>query len=193
MASSKGSKKPSEAVPVVPTKWVVVQLTSLGEKEKNLALIERSARQILRRPDIKVFVPAVSQRGQKDSLTTWYSDGYVFIQHVEGVSYNALQDKAYFSTVLSKPHFLNGSRKLILSLLDDKDLDPIRSGLKVMTVGGFSVDQSVRITKGNYKNLRGKISVIYDGAEIVQVYIDLRSKKMFMDFPASYLEKVEEA
>jgi transcription antitermination factor NusG len=190
VASSKGSK--SQPEPSQPSKWVVVQLTPMGEREKNISLIEKSIHQILKRKDLSVFVPAVSQKGQKDSLTTWYADGYIFIQFVPGVSYSLLQDKAYFSIVLSKPNVENGVRKLAYSLLEDKDLDPMRDGMKVMTVGGFRVDQRVRITKGNFKNLKGKISVIYDGAETVQVYVDLLSKKMFLDFPASYLEKLED-
>jgi transcription antitermination factor NusG len=200
VGSSKGSKNPtksSPAAPVLVQKWVVVQLTSLGEREKNISLIERSVRQILRHKEIIVFVPAISQKGQKDSLTTWYSDGYIFVQFIDGVPYHALQDTPYFSSVLSKNSVVSGSRKLVYSLLDDKDLDTIRIGMKAlpttsMKSGKFSLDDRVKIVKGNYKNLVGKISCIYEGNENVQVYVDLRSKKTFMDFPASYLEKLEE-
>lgn len=198
MALSKGSKKRTKAakgapppVLVLSTKWVVVQLTQLGEREKNISLIVRAVHQILKRRELEVFVPAISQKGLDDSLTTWYSDGYVFVRFSDGIVYNSLQETTYFSTVLSKSAFVDGARKTVYSLLDDKDLDPMRVGMKVMKIGGFSEDNRVKVVKGSYKNLTGKISCVYDGGEVVQVCLSLRSKPMFMDFPASYLEKVD--
>jgi len=201
VASSKGSKKGTalRGPPVLPslasTKWVVIQLTSLGEREKNLHLIERAVHQILKRKDLAVFVPAISQKARDESLTTWYSNGYVFVRFADDVVYNALQDTAYFSNVLSKTATASGTRKIVYSLLDDKDLDPMRSGMKTMRVmraGDLVEDNVVKVVKGNYKNLIGKVSMVYEGNENVQVYVDLRSKKVFMDFPSSYLEKVED-
>lgn len=201
MALSKGSKKgsvpkgpPPAAAPSV-TKWVVVQLTALGEREKNIHLIERAAQQILKRKDLTVFVPAISQKARDESLTTWYSNGYVFVRYMDNVHYNALQDTAYFSDVLSKTGVVGGVRKTVYSVLEDKDLDSMRSGMKsmrVMKVGSLVEENIVKVIKGNYKNLIGKVSMVYEGNENVQVYVDLRSKKVFMDFPSSYLEKVEE-
>lgn len=192
MASSKGSKKPTKDVPQesnTPTQWVVVQLTSLGEREKNIASITRSVHHILRRKDLEVFVPAISQKGLGDSLTTWYSDGYIFVRFLDGVLYNSLQETAYFSMVLSKLVVVDGVRRMKYSLLNNKDLDPMRVGMKVMRVGKFSEDDSVKVIKGNYRNLPGKVSCVYDQGEVVQVCLNLRSKPMFIDFPASYLEK----
>jgi len=201
VALSKGSKKgsvpkgpPPAAAPSV-TKWVVVQLTALGEREKNIHLIERAAQQILKRKDLTVFVPAISQKARDESLTTWYSNGYVFVRYMDNVHYNALQDTAYFSDVLSKTGVVGGVRKTVYSVLEDKDLDSMRSGMKsmrVMKVGSLVEENIVKVIKGNYKNLIGKVSMVYEGNENVQVYVDLRSKKVFMDFPSSYLEKVEE-
>ena len=195
VVKNKVKSKPKPNLKLCPdidsNKWVVVQLTSLGEREKNLAQFERSARKILKRNDIQVFVPAITQKVRDESLTTWYADGYVFIKFIDGIRYLSLQETAYFNMVLSKLSIVNGSKKLIYSLLTDKDLDPIRTGMKLMKVGKFNVNDQVKIIKGNYKNLLGKITCIYDGDENVQVYVDLRSKKLFIDFPSSYLSLIE--
>ena len=206
MASSKGLKpatKPATkkrvSIPppsTTPSQWVVVQLTSLGEREKNIQLIVRSARQIISRKDLEVFVPAINQKGIDDSLTTWYSEGYVFIQYESGVGYHKLSETNYFSSVLSTMSQVNVEKKLIYSLLTDKDLAHMRTGmhdLKV-TASRFKEEQEVKITKGSYKGLPGKISMIYDNGEKVQVFVRLKSIKgggLFMDFPASYLQRAD--
>jgi transcription antitermination factor NusG len=205
VASSKGSKakakspaKKKASIPpsaASPTQWVVVQLTALGEREKNLALIVRSAHQILGHK-LEVFVPAINQKGLDDSLTTWYSEGYVFIQHESGVGYHKLAETNYFSTVLSTMAVVNGEKKRMYSLLTDKDLKHMRNGMQELkvTASRFKMDQEVRITKGSYKGLPGAISLIYDDGEKVQVFVKLKSIKgggLFMDFPASYIQKID--
>ena len=88
----------------------------------------------------------------------------------------------------------NGERKREYSLLSDKDLKHMRNGMQELkvTASRFKIDQPVRITKGSYKGLPGKISLIYDDGEKVQVFVQLKSIKgggLFMDFPASYVQK----
>ena len=182
--------------PSQPTQWVVVQLTALGEREKNLALIVRSAHHILGRKDLDVFVPAINQKGLDDSLTTWYSEGYVFIQHVVGVGYHKLSETSYFNSVLSTMSNVNGERKRMYSLLTDKDLKHMRNGMQELKVvsSKFKVDQEVRITKGSYKGLPGQVRFLYDDGEKVQVFVQLKSINgggLFLDFPASYLQKID--
>ena len=193
---SKARDKSPGVTPSAPTQWVVVQLTSVGEREKNLQQIVRSARQILRNKDIEVFVPAINQKGQDDSLTTWYSEGYIFIKYDPSIGYHKLVETNYFSSVLSTMTQVNREKKRMYSLLTDKDLSIMRSGMQdLKTVSSkFKEDQEVKITKGNYKDMPGKVSLIYDGGEKIQVFVLLKSIKgggIFMDFPASYLQKVE--
>jgi transcription antitermination factor NusG len=200
VASSKGSKvknKKASIPPAAPppvSQWVVVQLTALGEREKNIQLIIRSAHQILARNDLDVFVPAINQKGIDDSLTTWYSEGYVFVQYEPGVSYHKLAETNYFNMVLSSLSSVNGEKKRVYSLLTDKDLSHMRNGMQDLkvTASRFKEDQRVKITKGSYKGLPGRVAMIYDDGEKVQVFVNLRSIKgggIFMDFPASYLQK----
>lgn len=206
MASAKGSKKPlpkpppkakasprlpADAVsvpPPPPSKWVIVQLTTAGEREKDLALLTRSVQRILGRKQ-DVFIPAVSQKVRDESHTMFYMDGYVFVRHDEGVPYLRLQETTYFNHVLTKPGPDRGRR--IFCLLDDRDLAPMRRGMQDMKLGEYSEGQKVKIIKGNYKNLQAVISYAHDDGEHVQVYVDLSSKKILMDFPTSYLVKLD--
>lgn len=199
MASAKGSKKPTPkhegpaaavvpSVPAPPAKWVIVQLTTAGEREKNLALLVRSAQRIIGKPQ-EVFVPAISQKVRDESHTMFYMDGYVFVRFAEGVPYLRLQETTYFNQVLTKPGPERGRR--IFCLLDDCDLAPMRRGMQDMKVGEYGEGQKVKIIKGNYKNLQAVVSYAHDDGEHVQVYVDLASKKILMDFPISYLVKVD--
>ena len=179
-----------------PTKWVVVQLTSVGEREKNIQTIVRSVHQILRRNDIEVFVPAINQKGQDDSLTTWYEDGYIFIKFDPTIAYHKLSETNYFSNVLSTIKHVDGEKRRVYSILTDKDLTGMRSGMQELktTSSKFKKDQEVKIMKGNFRDLLGKVSAIYEDGEKVQVFVKLASINgggIFLDFPASYLTKIE--
>lgn len=200
MVSSKGSSKTSNAKvktspnpPTAPStgkKWVIVQLSPMGEREKNIELIRRSARKILGKQHLDVFIPAISQKVREESQTLFYLDGYVFVEFAEGVVYNRLQDTQFFNSVLTQTSSTKDRRR-IYSLLDDKELAPMRKGMEELKIVPFNDGQKVRIIQGNYKNLIAEVSFIHEGGETVQVYVNMRSKKVLMDFPASYLQRAE--
>jgi transcription antitermination factor NusG len=168
---------------------VIVQLTSNGEREKNIPTIVRAARQLLGDKNVEVCVPAVSQKVREDSHTMFFWDGYVFIEYVEKLPYMRLQETTYFQAVLCQPSPLNYRQK-VLSFLRDKDLEPMRQGLQNLKLSDFSEEDDVKIVKGQFKNLLGKVSYVHEDGENVQVFVGLRSKQILMDFPASYLVKV---
>ncbi len=177
--------------PSPPPKWVVVQLTSLGEREKNIDIVSRAAKRIL--GDVEVFIPAAVQKVRRESHTMVYMDGYIFVRHVEGVNYLKLQETAYFKAVLCAPG--SGGKKTYC-LVDDFVLGKMRDGVKNLeTQGGvFSPGDDVRVTKGELKNLRGKVIVSYDDNKKIQVHLaSLQSKPVIFEFPPSYLEKVDAA
>ena len=184
-------KQPVQAPPPAPAskKWVIIQLSPMGEREKNLELIKRAANKLLGRP-VDVFVPAISQKVREESQTLFYMDGYVFVEYIEGITYNRLQDTQYFNTVLTQ-NSSSGDRRKVYSLLDDKELAPMRKGMQNLKIVPFEEKQKVRIIQGHYKNLIAEVSFVHEGGETVQVYVNMRSKKVLMDFPASYLQKAE--
>lgn len=167
-------------------KWVIVQLTSLGEKEKDLNVFARAVLRHLRKP-LDVFVPAVSQQVRQESRTTFYMDGYIFVAYDPTVNYLKLQDTALFSIVLRAPV----KKQIVYHLLDDRQLDGMRAGMNAMRVHRFNVSDTVQVMHGSYKKLTGEISYVSDDGEQAQVYINLRSKKLLIDFPSSYLKKVD--
>lgn len=177
--------------PPPPVRWVIVQLTPLGEREKNLGLIVRSAQRILGKP-LDVFVPAVSQKVRDESQTMFYMDGYVFVKFEEGVNYLKLQETTYFNNVLTQSGIVNGERRRTFSTLEDKDIAPMRVGMSALKLGEFKEGQKVKIVKGNFKNLQAEVSFMHEDGEHAQVFVKLRSKPMLMDFPVSYLKKMEE-
>lgn len=196
MASSKGSGRKTPAKKVVvppaplpgpPPKWVVVQLSSLGEREKNIEIIRRAARQMI--GNVEMFIPAVVQKVREESHTMVYMDGYVFLLHQEGVNYLKLQDTTYFKSVLCAPG-VGGKRTYCL--LDDFILDGMRDGVKnLQTKSEFENGQSVKVTKGHYKGLLGKVMLVYADGKKVQVHVPLTSKPVLIEFPPNFLEKAD--
>lgn len=201
MASLKGSERKQPAkkalkppkvalvpvLPAPPAKWVVIQLTSLGEREKNIDIITRAVRRFL--GDVEVFVPAVVQKVREESHTMVYMDGYVFVRFSETVNYLKLQDTTYFKSVLCTP---GGNGKRTYCLLDDFVLDGMRDGVKNLKTKGdeYSVGQDVKIIRGQLKNLRGKVMLVYEDGQRIQVHVPLTSKPVLIEFPPNYLEKV---
>lgn len=197
MASSKGSnlKQPAKKAAVKlapvpagpPPKWVVVQLTPLGEREKNIDIIVRAAKQIL--GAVEMFIPAIVQKVREESHTMVYMDGYVFVRHSDGVNYMKLQETTYFKSVLCAS---GGGGKRTYCLIDDFVLDGMRDGVKNLQVQtGFENGQAVKVTKGHYKNLCGKVMLTYSDGKKIQVHIPLASKPVLIEFPPNFLEKVE--
>lgn len=149
--------------------------------------IRSAARKILRSADIRVFVPAVSQKVRDESQTFFFMDGYIFVEYRPGVPYLSLRDTAFFRDVLCNST-RSPNREPSYSLLTDADLEPMRSGMQEMKCGSFKVGDSVRVVVGSYKNLRGEISVIYDEQSVQVSVSHLSSKRVLIDFPITYLK-----
>jgi len=169
-------------------KWVIVELSTTGERETNIKNIVNSVHRILRRNDIEVFIPAISQKVRDESQTLFYLNGYIFVKYFDGIPYYKLKETTYFQDVLCS----HKRRQVVYSLLSDQELDPIRQGMNKLKFNEFNINDLVRIKMGQYKNLKGVISLVYEDGENVQVMINLRSKKILIDFPSTYLEKIKE-
>jgi transcription antitermination factor NusG len=121
----------------------------------------------------------------------YFMEGYIFIKHTPDIQFFKLQDTTYFSSVLCRTAIVNGRRQQQYSLLSDDDLSIMRDGMQDLKIAAFSINDPVRITKGSYKNLTGEVVLVYEGGQHVQVAVNhLRSKKLLMDYPVTYLAKV---
>ena len=170
-------------------KWVIVQLTPAGERETKIPILKRSVHKLLKR-ELDVFVPAISQQVREDSQTIAFMEGYLFVNYVDGVSYLRLQETTFFSVVLCNSQRSDGRPQY--SLLDDRQLDPLRKGMDDLKYGDFKRGDRVKVTKGSYKNLIGRVTLILDDGKNVQISADLRSKDLLMVFPAIYLVTIDE-
>jgi transcription antitermination factor NusG len=186
-SSSSKNLSAGSKVKTPPPKWVIVQLTPTGEREKRIPLIVKSVHQILKKK-LDVFVPAISQTVRDDSQTMFFMDGYIFIKYEENVPYLRLQDTMYFNSVLCT----GGGRNPQYSLLQDFQLEPLRKGMNDLKQVSFKVGQKIKVIEGNYKNLIGRVSLVFEDKKHVQIAIDLASKKLLMEFPTTYLTKVHE-
>ncbi len=167
-------------------KWVAVQLSNTGEKEKNLDLIKRFIFKTLKN-NVEVFIPSVSLKRQDESQTFCFMEGYIFIRYQEGINYFSLESAPYFKLVLKNP-----SGSIPYSLIDDKNINPMKDGLDNMKKSPFTVGDRVKVMKGDYKRLEGEVSLVSDDSETIQIFINMSSKKLLIDFPSSYLKKVSE-
>lgn len=166
--------------------WIIVELTSIGEKETNLDNFRKSVYKLLGRKDLEVFIPAVSHKVRDEQQTFVYMEGYIFVEYNPEVPYLKLKDTTFFKDVLCEKR----GRKIKYSVLKDSELDSTREGLKKFKVHRFEEGQRVRVVKGNYKNLKGTVTELYD--DIIQIIVQLRSKKLLVEFPPTYLEAVKD-
>jgi transcription antitermination factor NusG len=174
-------------------KWVVIELTFAGEREKDLNALKASAQKLLNCKS-EVFIPAIFQKVRNESHTIFYLDGYMFIKYEEGVNYLKLQETTYFKSILHKvvrDEYDKSKKRIMLTLLDDSDLNSMRSGMKKLQIASFQENDDVKIIQGEYKGLQAKVIYLHENGETVQVKVDLRSKKILFDFPSSYLMKME--
>lgn len=182
MVSSRASRGESK-------RWVIVQLTPAGERETRIPILKKSVCRILKR-ELDVFVPAISQQAREDSQTIAFMEGYIFVEYVEDISYLKLQDTTFFSVVLCNSQRGGGVPQY--SFLEDDQLDPLRKGMDNLKYGNFEVEDKVKVIKGDYKNMIGRVTLVLDKGQNVQISVDLRSKKLLAEFPATYLVKLDE-
>lgn len=170
-------------------KWVVVQLSPGGEREKNISILERSVKRYIgAQHQLEIFVPATSNAikdgVRNDSNTMFYMDGYIFIEYRAGINYMKLSETNYFSTVLHTGRSLH--------LLDDSQVKPLKQGVEKLKKGVFSIGDTAKVLHGTFKGLSGTISFVYDGDEKVQLCANLNSKPVFMDYPIGFLKKIDQ-
>jgi hypothetical protein len=182
-------KKPTIPPPSTSKKWVCVELTSIGEKEKRLNLLTRSIYQILKINSLDVFIPAITQKVRDESSVLSYMEGYIFIEYRENVNYMRLHETNYFKIVLMRPSYEGRRKKMVYSLLVDDNLSSLRKGVDNLNNGDFKSGDMAKVIKGNFKGLPAEVIDVIDGN--IQVYVNyLKSKKLILEFPPTYLVKL---
>lgn len=164
--------------------WVVLELSPRAEGEAP-ELIRASIRHYLR--DAEVFLPASTTMAGEDKVVTWLVDGYVFIRRdYPNERYLRLVDTKFVQGPVLGP----GGR---LATVSDADIERFRSQIRAQEDQGIGVNDTVEVTSGPYRNLRGQVITDLADQDAVQVYIKLRSKESLVMLPRSFLRLVSKA
>jgi transcription antitermination factor NusG len=155
----------------------------MGERENKPEAISRAVQHILGQLD--VFIPAVSEKRQAEEHTVYFMEGYVFVEYRPNIQYLKLLEIPFFKSVMCHRGERSGGEPSY-SLLDDKVLDPIRTGMQEMKCRALKVHDHVRVNRGTYKNMHGVVDMI--GPDGVLVNAKLTSKPLKIEFPASWLD-----
>ncbi len=164
--------------------WVIVQLSPNGEKELNPDNIAVSVRKKVSKRDIQVYVPCMFIKTRKEVHTRPYIEGYIFVEYRQGVQYNKMRDSYYFKDVMS---YESGKKKK-LRLVGDDVINKIKDSIKMMEPEKFNVGDEVVVLSGKFTNLRGVVHEVC-GTEKVTIFVKLRSKSVYIEYPPSFLKK----
>lgn len=183
--SAKKNSPTSSEVPDSPLQWVIVELSSAGEKESDLKAVANAARRLLANPKLEVFIPAMSQGVRQDSHTTVYMEGYAFVQFFPGIQYSKLRETMYFRDVLR----CRTSGGPSYALLPDSQVRKMRAEMEKVKIPEFEIGSKARILRGEFKGMRGTINEVYPDKQTVLFSANLGSKPLLVEYPYSFVKK----
>lgn len=170
-------------------KWVVIELTSKGDKE-NPDEVRRALQKVLRGAD--VYIPAVETQIGDDTVVHYLMRGYAFIQHTfEDRLYFRLENTKYVQMVLMAPGSTLSNRKV--ATVENSYIEDMQEKIRAEVNQGIGVGDTVRICSGPYKNITAKVITEIPEEKQVQVHVQLRSKEAILTLPRSVLEIVDRA
>jgi len=184
------SRNPKENSPAASSEgsaakqWVVVELSHAGEQEKDTRVLTRAVHRILGSP-LAVFVPSLSTNVRSDSQVLTYLDGYIFVEHKDGIQYMRLRDTSYFNEVMC----VSRGSSPVYSLIKDEEINGIKKNMESIRNVEFELDDHVVVKSGTNRGMRGIVMDV-QGDEIT-VKHPTRSKPCLLSYKSTYLTKVE--
>lgn len=166
-------------------RWISAELTSVGEAEPNLALIEKGILRILQ--GVEVFIPAHSHLVDGVWIKTPFLEGYIFLRGMKReADYFKLANTLFVKSILVVPNPKGDNQ---LSFVDDSVIKKYRRQLDGMSEKSFERGKEVEIVSGLYKGLRG---TVIDTLPKEQVLIEIRLKSLtsLKEFPRLFLKRV---
>lgn len=165
------------------TEWVIVELTSHGEKEPP-ALVLAAATKILGK--CEVYIPALETKVGDDKDIHYLMPGYAFVRKERAErDYRRLEETRLFQSVLR--------RAGKVATVDGTYIEGLREKLRTEVNQGIGVGDSVLICSGPYKNIEATVITEIPEDCKVQVHIELRSKQSIVSLPRSALKVVDRA
>ena len=165
--------------------WVVLELTPQGEDE-DPEVLRRSISRMIKGPK-EIFIPAsIITLGHSRSVYKLI-ENYVFIKrNIPDSIFFKLENTKYIASVLTVTD--KYSRRI--APVYDKNIEQMKTQLRVETDQGIQVGDDVLIMSGAYNGITGKVIEEIPESDAVQVHISLRSKQALITLPRSFLRYV---
>ncbi len=168
--------------------WVVLELSSRSEGE-DPDVVRKSIQHSIR--GAEVFVPAVVTQIGDDRVVHYLLDGYAFAQKtLPDTAYLKLEGTRFVQSVLTSTGV--GRNRKVASVKEE-DILKFRRQMRTETDQGIAVGDKVRITTGPYRNIEATVIEDLPEQQVVQVFVQLRSKQSIVSIPRSGLYVVERA
>lgn len=164
-------------------KWVVIELSHVGERECPETL-EKSLRRMLGET-VEIFIPALIYTRRGRTITMDRVEGYIFVTaELPSGCYFDLEDSEYFKSVLS----IGKDEDRTLHYTSNREIEKIKRSLQRMIPDDFKVGDQVVVVQGVYTNLKGKILDIEE--DRAEVHIEgLKSLVTIVTLPLVFLQK----
>lgn len=170
--------------------WVVLELNQRSEGE-DPSIVRASIQKSL--PKTEVFLPVVVTKIGDDTKVHYLVEGYAFVRRGDypDSAFVKLEATRFVQSVLSQPGTYGRHRRF--SVVHTRDIDKMRQQVQVQVHQGIGIGDRVRITTGPYRNIEASVIEEIPEQGVVQVFVELRSKKSIVTIPRSGLQVLERA
>ena len=163
------------------SEWVIIELSQVGEST-DPATLQRVLDRLLNK-ERDVFIPAVTYVKRGIPTTLYYLQGYVFVRAgLPSGRYFDLLNNSFFSSVL----YTQDGDKTYLQLLPQSEIDKIRKALQDYTHVIFAEGDTVVVTAGVYKDLKGVCKGMVT-EDTCTVLFKMRSVESVVELPVAML------
>jgi 5'-3' exonuclease/transcription antitermination factor NusG len=172
------------------TKWVVIELGPKADGE-DPDTVRASIRHSIR--DAEVFIPtSITKMGDERVIQNLF-EGYAFIKRTHpDATYLRLEGTKYVQNVLRFSS--NGARSAkTIAVVSDAEIERFRGQIRAEVDQGISVGDLVLITSGAYRQIKARVENEIAEKDMVQVYVELRSKQAIITLPRACLQLVQKA
>lgn len=164
--------------------WVVVELSSQGEKE--IEEIPGILKKILASKSSEVFIPIFWSEESICKEKFHLFDGYVFCKSdCPEENFFSIEDDPHFRCILT--NLRDGIR--VIEFVPESKIKSLKNQLSKLVLKDIDEGDFVEILDGTCKSLKGEVLNKDDHIALVSIS-DLRSTELLIEVPISSLKKV---
>jgi hypothetical protein len=158
--------------------WVVVELSSLGERTALAGELEPFLRDWF--PDQEIFLPYLNLVLDGRPIHFKVMEGYCFVS-------SGLSPEEYLYAARESPYLWqvlhSKGRNLALHTVPDETVKELSHKLSLMVASDIGEGMRVRITRGACENLMGEVLSVDQEKGVAQVLIETRTLKTIRGIP----------